>query len=114
MKRLIPTTQLRRGDQVVVLAGDDRGKQGRVVRILTKRATALVDGVNLVTRHVKPSAKAPQGGRIEKMAPVQLSNLQLICPNCSKPTKGKTLVTATGRERQCRLCQASLVQKEQA
>ena len=114
MKQSIPTTDLRRGDTVIVRAGNDRGKQGRILRVVTKRAAVFVDGVQLVTRHLKPSTHAPQGGRIEKPSLVHASNLQLVCPNCGKPTKTTVKLTGTNRERVCRLCNAAITRKDQA
>ncbi len=114
MNRSIPTTDLRRGDTVIVRTGNDQGKQGRILKVALKRSAALVDGVQLVTRHMKPSTRAPKGGRIEKPSLVHVSNLQLVCPSCGKPTKTKMKLSATGRERICRLCNTSLVRKDQA
>ena len=80
-----------------VNAGDDKGKQGRVLEIVIdkegRRARAIVEGVNLVTKHTKPSAKQTQGGLIKKEAPVQISNLNPIDPKTRKPTRvGRRLV----------------------
>ena len=108
------TKAFHKGDTVLVLAGDDRGKKGRVVRMLPKDAKAVVDGINIVTKHTKPTRSAPQGGRIEKPAAVHVSNLQLICPNCSKPTKATVKLNDNVRERTCSLCHESLARKEQA
>ena len=110
----ITTKAFHSGDTVMVLTGDDRGKKGRVVQMLPKTNRAIVDAVNVVTKHAKPTRSAPQGGRIEKPAPVHVSNLQLICPSCSKPTKAVIKVNGTERDRTCRLCHESLARKEQA
>ena len=69
---------VKKGDIVVVLSGDDKGKQGRVLRVLPKTGRVLVEGINRVYRHVKRSRKNPQGGRLEKEAPVHVSNVQPI------------------------------------
>ncbi len=66
---------VKKGDIVVVLSGDDKGKQGRVLRVLPKTGRVLVEGINRVYRHVKRSRKNPQGGRLEKEAPVHVSNV---------------------------------------
>ncbi len=69
---------IKKGDIVVVLTGDDKAKQGRVLRVFPKTERVLVEGINRVYRHVKRSRKNPQGGRLEKEAPIHLSNVQPI------------------------------------
>ena len=69
---------IKKGDIVVVLSGDDKAKQGRVLRVFPKTERVLVEGVNRVYRHVKRSRKNPQGGRLEKEAPIHVSNVQPI------------------------------------
>ena len=70
--------RIRRGDSVVVIAGKDRGKQGKVIRALPKKLRVLVEGVNLVKRHVKARAKNQKGGIIDKEMPIHVSNVQKI------------------------------------
>ena len=70
-----------------VNAGNDRGKTGRVVRVLVKKNRAVVEGINMVSKSVKPSAKHPQGGIIKMEAPIHVSNLSLIDPKSGKPTR---------------------------
>ena len=77
---------IRKGDTVMVIAGDSRGQQGKVLRIDTETYKAIVEGVNMVSKHTKPNAKSPQGGIVKKEAPVHLSNLQLL-DNSGKPTR---------------------------
>ena len=88
---------IRKGDTVVVNAGDDKGKQGRVLEIVfekkTGRTRAIVEGVNMVTKHTKPNAKNTQGGFVKKEAPVHVSNLNPLDPKSKKPTRvGRRLV----------------------
>ena len=88
---------IRKGDTVVVNAGDDKGKQGRVLEIVfekkTGRTRAIVEGVNMVTKHTKPSSKNTQGGLVKKEAPVQISNLNPLDHKTKKPTRvGRRLV----------------------
>lgn len=78
---------IKKGDNVYVLAGEDRGKTGRVLRVDPAKMRALVEGVNIVTKATKPSAKHPQGGLIKMEAPVHISNLSLIDPKSGKPTR---------------------------
>ncbi|HNW73857.1 MAG: 50S ribosomal protein L24 [Bacteroidales bacterium] len=77
---------IRKGDTVMIIAGDSKGQQGKVLRIDTDTYMAIVEGVNLVSKHTKPNAKSPQGGIIKKEAPVHISNLKLI-DNSGKPTR---------------------------
>ncbi len=87
---------IRKGDKVTVLAGRDRGKTGRVIYVYPKKNRALVEGINMVKKHVRRSQKDPQGGIVSRELPIQLSNLSLVCPVTNKPTRLKTLVAADG------------------
>ena len=78
---------IKKGDTVIVNAGDDRGKQGRVVRVLVSKNKAVVEGVNVVSKSTKPSAKHPQGGIVQMEAPIHVSNLSLIDPKSGKATR---------------------------
>ena len=81
------TLKIKKGDTVYVLAGDDKGKTGRVLNILPEQGKAIVEGVNIVSKSTKPNAKAPQGGIIKKEAPIDLSNLAVVDPKTGKPTR---------------------------
>ena len=72
---------------VKVLSGDDKGKTGKVLEIFPEKRRAIVDGVNIITRHTKPTAKVPDGGRIEKPASVHISKLMLVDPKSGQPTR---------------------------
>ena len=78
---------VKKGDIVFVNAGEDKGKQGRVLEVMRSSGKAIVEGVNLVSKHTKPNAKSPQGGIIKKEAPIDLSNLMMIDPSTGKPTR---------------------------
>ena len=78
---------IKKGDTVYVNAGDDRGKQGRVLRVIVDKNKAVVEGVNVVSKSTKPNAKHPQGGIVKMEAPVNVSNLSLIDPKSGKPTR---------------------------
>ena len=80
---------IRKGDTVVVLTGDvkDKGKTGKVLKVLVDKNRAIVEGRRMVSRSTKPSAKNPQGGIIKKEAPIHISNLSLIDPESGKPTR---------------------------
>ena len=81
---------IRTGDTVVVIAGREKGKQGRVLRILSKKERVVVEGVNRVWKHVRPSQRNPQGGRIQKDAPIHLSNVMPVDPTSGRGTRIRT------------------------
>ena len=89
---------IKKGDTVYVNAGNDRGKTGRVVRVLVKKNRAVVEGINMVSKSVKPSAKHPQGGIIKMEAPIHVSNLSLIDPKSGKPTRIGYRVNEEGKK----------------
>ncbi len=78
---------IKKGDNVVVLAGADKGKTGRVLEVLVDKQRAIVEGVGIVTKHAKPSAKNPQGGIEKKEAPIHISNLNVVDPKSGKATR---------------------------
>ena len=78
---------VRKGDTVVVLAGKDKGKQGKVLQALPKKSKVVIEGVNKVKRHTKPSQSNPQGGIIVKEAPMNVAKVMLVCPACDKATR---------------------------
>ncbi|MDR2231821.1 MAG: 50S ribosomal protein L24 [Tannerella sp.] len=78
---------IKKGDIVYVNTGEDKGKTGRVLQMLVKEQRAIVEGVNMVSKHTKPNAKSPQGGILKKEAPVHISNLNLLDPKSGKPTR---------------------------
>ena len=78
---------VKKGDTVVVLSGKDKGKQGKIISAMPKAAKVVVEGVNKVKRHSKPSLKVPQGGIITKEMPLHACKVQLVCPACNKPTR---------------------------
>ncbi len=94
-----------REDTVLILTGKDRGKKGRVIRLFTKTEKALVEKINMVKRHTRPTQQMPQGGILEKEAPVAVSNLQVVCGKCQKPTRVAHKVLANGNKvRACKKC----------
>ena len=98
--------RIRTGDTVLVIAGKEKGKTGRVERHITGQDRLIVEGVNLVTKHMKARPGIQQSGRIQKEASIHLSNVVLICNKCNEPTKPKTKFLDTGaRVRSCVKCQ---------
>ncbi|MCL1942531.1 MAG: 50S ribosomal protein L24 [Candidatus Azobacteroides sp.] len=78
---------IKKGDTVYVNAGEDKGKTGRILEVKVKEKRAIVEGVNMVSKHAKPSAKSPQGGIIKKEASIHISNLNVLDPKTGKPTR---------------------------
>ena len=106
MSRL--ATPIRKNDNVVVITGKDRGKRGRVLKVAAGRRTALiVEGVNIIKRHTKPNPQRNiKGGVVEREAPLHASNVQLVCPECGKPTRIGRRILGDGRKvRICRKCE---------
>jgi len=99
---------IRTGDTVQVLTGADSGKQSRVMKVDRAAGKAIVENVARVYKHVRRSQKNPQGGRLSKEMPVDMSNLAFVCGACSKPTRLGSRFTADGaKERFCKKCGAS-------
>lgn len=82
-----PKLHIRKGDTVKVLAGDDRGKEGKVLEVIAEKRRALVEGVNIMTKHSKPSAGKPEGGITKVESAIHISNLMLVDPASGKPTR---------------------------
>ncbi|WP_294597736.1 50S ribosomal protein L24 [uncultured Rikenella sp.] len=78
---------IKKGDTVYVNAGDNKGQQGKVLEVLVEKQRAIVEGVNLVSKHTKPNAANPQGGIVKREAPIHISNLQPLDPKSGKPTR---------------------------
>jgi large subunit ribosomal protein L24 len=78
---------IKKGDTVMVISGESRGQKGRVLEVNRDKGRAIVEGVNMVSKHTKPNAKAPQGGILKKEASIHISNLMLIDPTLGKPSR---------------------------
>ncbi|HOA63264.1 MAG: 50S ribosomal protein L24 [Acholeplasmataceae bacterium] len=84
---------VKKGDTVIVIAGDYKGKVGKVLQVLRKENRVVVEGVNIVSRHMRPSQAYPDGGIIKKEAPIHASNVQVLDPKTNQPTRvGKKIV----------------------
>lgn len=96
---------LRKGDTVMVIAGDDRGKTGRVLKMIPEKNRLIVEGINFIIRHTRPSQLNPQGGRVEKEASIHASNVMLMCPRCNQATHVERRILDDGsRARVCKRC----------
>lgn len=79
--------KIKKGDKVKIIAGKDKGKTGKVLQVFPSRNRASVEGLNLLIKHMRPRRQGEQGQRIEFPAPMDLSNMKLVCPKCGKPAK---------------------------
>jgi len=100
-------TPIRRNDNVVVTAGKDRGKRGRVLKVLPEKNRLVVEGVNFISRHTRPNpSKNVKGGIMKREAPLAASNVQVICPECNTRTRLGHKTLGDGRKvRICRKCE---------
>jgi len=101
---------VRKEDQVVVLGGKDRGKKGRVLRVLPTKNRALVEGVNMIRKHTRPNPqKNIQGGILEREGSIHLSNLKVVCRECGEPSRVGFSRLADGKKvRVCKKCDGSI------
>jgi len=100
---------IRKDDTVEVKTGNDKGTRGRVLRVLPDAGRIVVEGVNRVYRHMKPSRRNPQGGRLSKEMPIDVSNVMLYCGTCRRGVRVGRRYTADGRkERYCKKCGGGL------
>ena len=88
---------IKKGDTVCVIAGDNKGQQGKVLKVEVSKQRAIVEGVNLVKKATKPNAQNPQGGIVEQEAPIHISNLQGLDPQSGKPTRVGRRANAEGK-----------------
>ncbi len=96
--------KIKKGDTVLIIKGKDRGKSGKVIKALPKENRIIIEGLNLVKKHVKPKRAGEKGEIVEIPAPLYISKVKLICPSCKKPTKvGYKFVNDT-KKRYCKKC----------
>ena len=95
----------KKGDNVLLISGEDKGKKGKIVRISPKKMEVIVEGVNFLKKHSKPTQKSPQGGIVKQEGALHISNIRLICNKCNKPTAIKREKMKEGkRVRVCKKC----------
>jgi large subunit ribosomal protein L24 len=98
-------THVKKDDTVMVMAGKEKGKTGKVLRVIPDKGRVLVESVNIVKRHTRPSQANQDGGIVEKEAALAISNVQLVCAACSKPTRtGVRLLEDGSKARFCKKC----------
>ena len=92
----------------MIISGKDLGKQGIIEKVITKENKVVVIGINLAKHHLKPSRKNPHGGIIDKLVPMHVSNVMIVCPRCGRPTRIGYKLTKEKKIRICRKCKESL------
>jgi len=101
--------RVRKGDTVEVIAGEDRGRRATVLRVMPSKNKVLVEGVNEVYKHLRRDRRNPQGGRLQKEAPIDLSKVQPVCPKCNRGVRVGVAVRDNGKKvRVCRSCQSEI------
>ena len=101
--------KIRKDDEVIVLTGRDKGKRGAVLRVVTRTDRVLVEGVNVTKRHVKPTQADPQGGIVEREAPIHISNVALIDPESDRPTRVRYKTLEDGRKVRVAACSGEVI-----
>lgn len=106
---MIKKVHVKTGDTVVVLSGKERGKKGKVVAVSPKEGKVIVEGVNVVSRHIKPRKMGQEGGIVKAEGAMYACKVQVVCPHCGKPTRVAHKVNADGKkERVCKKCGQAL------
>jgi large subunit ribosomal protein L24 len=102
--------KIKKNDQVLVIGGKDRGAKGKVLRVYPTDGTAIVERINMIKRHTRPNpSKQVQGGVLEREAPIRLSNLMVVCPDCDRPVRlGRRRLDDGSGARVCKHCGATL------
>ncbi|MGN0766963.1 MAG: 50S ribosomal protein L24 [Christensenellales bacterium] len=95
-------------DTVLVIAGKDKGKKGKIMKAMPEQERVVVQGVNMVTRHTKPRKQGDEGGRIQKEAAIHVSNVMLVCPKCNKPTRVAHAEEGGKKVRLCKQCNKAI------
>jgi len=100
--------KIKKGDNVKVLSGKDRGKTGKVSRVFPTNGKAIIEGLNLVKKHVRPRKQGEKGQRVSVPAAVDVSNLMLVCPKCSKPSRVGFKIGEKNKFRICEKCKSEI------
>ena len=101
------TVNIKKGDTVQVISGKSKGKQGKVLEVAPSESKAIVEGVNIVSKHLKPRGQQQQGGIIKTEGPLYVSKLMVVCPKCGKATRVGKAVVGDKKVRVCKKCNAN-------
>ncbi len=105
---MIKKVHVKTGDTVKVVSGKDKGKTGKVLAVSPKEGKVIVEGVNIVTKHVKPRRQGEQGGILKAEAAMYAAKVMLVCNKCNKPTRVAHKITGDKKERVCKHCNATI------
>ena len=102
---MTPRLHIRKNDLVMVVNGKEKGKSGRILRVMPEKEKVIIEKINFIKRHARPHGKQRQGGILEKEAPLHASNVMLLCEKCNKPVRiGHRVVEGSKKARYCRKC----------
>jgi len=96
--------KIKKGDNVIVITGKDKGRKGKVLRILPKEGKIVVENINKIIKHIRPKKQGEKGQRVEMPVPFNISNVKLICPKCGKPTRAGYRILDKNKVRICKKC----------
>jgi len=97
--------KIKKNDKVIVISGKEKGKQGKILSLIPKKNRVIIERVNMIKRHMKPSRQYSQGGIIEKEGALHISKVMLVCPRCQKPSRISNHILDDGRKvRLCKRC----------
>ncbi len=100
---------VKKNDMVKIIAGKDQGKTGKILRVFPAKGRVVVENINVVKRHTRPSQMNPEGGIVEKEAPLSVSNVMLVCGSCNQPTRtGIRILEDGSKSRYCKKCNESV------
>ena len=102
---IAPKLHVKKNDLVMVVSGKEKGKSGRILKVMPEKEKVIIEKINFIKRHARPHGKQRQGGILEKEAPVHTSNVMLLCEKCNKPVRiGHRVVEGSKKARYCRKC----------
>ena len=96
--------KIKKGDNVIVITGKDKGRKGKVLRVLPKEGKIVVENINRVIKHIRPKKQGEKGQRVEMSVPFNISNVKLICPKCGEPTRAGYRILDKNKVRICKKC----------
>ena len=100
--------KIKKGDQVIVLRGKDKGRKGKVQKAVPSEDKVFVEGINVYKKHLKPRKEGEEGGIIDVVKPLHVSKVALVCPNCGEKTRVGHRITKSGKERICKKCEGAV------
>lgn len=100
--------KIKKGDQVLIISGKDRGRKGKIIKALPRENKVIIEGMNIKKKHIRPKRQGEKGQIAEIPGPISISNIKLICPKCGKPCRIGYRVTEKAKYRICKKCGAEI------